>query len=144
MSRIIKTYSELINLQTFEERYEYLRLGSVVGESTFGYDRYLNQTFYRSERWRRHVRNKIILRDDGCDLGHADHPLNERIYIHHINPLTIEDIEADRSTLYDPENLICVSFGTHQAIHYGDASLLPKPLVVRTPGDTCLWKSRRG
>lgn len=136
---MIRTYSELKCYGTFIDRYNYLKLHGSVGEPTFGFERYINQTLYRSSRWRR-SRNKVILRDNGCDLGMPGYEINDKIIIHHINPLTIEDIEADSDWIYDPEYLICVSFMTHQAIHYGDSSLLPKEPVIRKPHDTCPWR----
>lgn len=134
-----KSYSELMRFNTFEERYEYLRSKAIVGEATFGGHRYLNQDFYRSKEWRS-VRDKIILRDEGLDLGVEDRPIFGRVIVHHINPITIDEIANCSSSLFDPENLICVSDLTHQAIHYGDASLLPEGLVERKPNDTCPWK----
>lgn len=133
-----KTYSELRKLGTFEDRFDYLRLRGNVGASTFGYDRYLNQAMYRSGEWRR-IRDQIIVRDEGCDLGIGD-PIVEKIIIHHINPITIEDIENASDSVFDPENLICTAPRTHLAIHYGDESLLPKAPIVRRPGDTIPWR----
>ena len=137
----IKTYSELIQLETFEERYEYLRLGGRVGEETFGFDRYLNQAFYKLEEWL-DVREFVIIRDNGCDLGSADHEIPEGVVImvHHINPITKEDILERNPCLFDPENLITTIKRTHDAIHYGDKSLLNLPPVERRPNDTCPWK----
>ena len=135
----IRTYSEIVKIPTFEERYEYLKLNGEVGSSTFGYDRYINQNFYRSKEWR-HTRRAVIVRDNGLDLGLEDHSIYGKILIHHMNPLMIEDFEENRSNLFDPEYLICVSHLTHNAIHYGDASLLPKDPVVRRPNDTSPWK----
>ena len=135
-----RCYSELIELPTFEDRFDYLQLKGRVGEDTFGHSRYLNQLFYHSPEWRR-FRDQIIIRDNGCDLAIDDRPIFDRIYIHHINPITVEDIEARRSFLMDPENAICVSFTTHNAIHYGDESLLINSQPTkRTPNDTCLWR----
>ena len=137
----IKTYSELIQLETFEERYEYLRLGGRVGEETFGFDRYLNQAFYKLEEWL-DVREFVIIRDNGCDLGSADHEIPEGVVImvHHINPITKEDILERNPCLFDPENLITTIKRTHDAIHYGDKSFLNLPPVERRPNDTCPWK----
>ena len=135
---MIRTYSELCQLETFLERFEYLKLKGAVGEATFGYDRYLNQRLYRSSRWRS-TRNSIIVRDEGCDLACPGYEIHGRLLVHHINPITVEDLIEERDIVYDPRNLVCVSHRTHQAIHYGDQSLLPKPLVVRHPGDTTLW-----
>ena len=134
-----RSYSELSQLKTFEERYEYLKLSGEVGNPTFGYDRYFNQSFYHSSEWRR-TRNLIILRDNGCDLGIPEYEIHGRIYIHHINPVTKEDIESNSDILLSPENLICVTFDTHNAIHYGDERTLPKTPIERVPGDTCPWR----
>lgn len=126
-------------MDSFRDRYLYLKLRGVVGEETFGYDRYVNQSLYKSPKWRR-TRREIIIRDNGCDLGVDGYELDDYIIVHHINPITLEDIEEEREMIFDPENLICCSSRTHKAIHFGDESLLPKELVIRTPGDTCLWK----
>ena len=134
-----KTYSEMVEFPTFEERFEYLKLGGKVGEATFGFDRYLNQTLYRSAEWRR-FRNKIIVRDQGCDLGIEDRSIGDRVIIHHLNPITIDDIVKRHPCLFDPENVVCVSFMTHEAIHYGDDSLLIKNPIERRPNDTCPWR----
>lgn len=134
----IRTYSEMRRLATFEERYEYLRLRGEVGRTTFGFDRYLNQRFYTSREWR-HIRNEIIARDNGLDLGCEGYEIHEKIIIHHMNPLTVEDIEHGDLDIMDPEYLITTTHRTHNAIHYGDASLLVQPLVERRPGDTKLW-----
>lgn len=140
-SRIIKTYTELSKIKDFEERYEYLRLGSRVGESTFGFERCINQMFYRSPEWK-HIRSEIIRRDNGCDLGIEGRDIFGKIEIHHINPITIEDIEKSSDLLLDPDNLICVSPMTHKAIHFGDKTLLPRnTITVRKPNDTCPWKN---
>ena len=136
---IIRTYSDLIRFSTFEERYEYLKLSGVVGKSTFGFDRYLNQLLYNSCFWKS-SRDKVIIRDQGCDLGVEGYDINDRIYVHHINPVTIEDIDKFGMELLDPEFLICTSFRTHNAIHFGDANQLPKPPIERKPGDTCPWR----
>lgn len=138
--KTIKTYSELMELPTFEERYEYLRLGGKVGEDTFGFDRYLNQIFYKSDEWKS-IRNKVITRDNGCDLGMPDREIRgERILVHHMNPITKEDIINRSDILLNPEYLITTVDNTHQAIHYGDSELLYKDPIVRTPNDTCPWK----
>ena len=134
----IRTYSELRRLRTLRERYEYLRLHGEVGWSTFGFDRYINQQFYQSRQWRQ-VRNQIILRDQGCDLGVEGYEIHERIAIHHMNPMTVADISNGDSRILDPEFLIAVAHQTHNAIHYGDERLLPRPLVERHAGDTKLW-----
>lgn len=135
----IKTYSELIELPTFKERYRYLRLIGRVGKDTFGFDRYLNQNFYRSIEWKR-VRDQVIVRDNGCDLGIEDRPITGKILIHHMNPITDKDILNLTDTLLNPEYLICVSHITHNAIHYGDENLLITEPIVRTKYDTCPWK----
>lgn len=135
----IRTYSELITIPTFEERFRYLRLKGSVGVDTFGFDRYLNQKFYRSIEWRR-VRDEVIVRDGGCDLGIEDRLIYGRILIHHLNPITEKDILHMTDALLNPEFLICVSHITHNAIHYGDENLLMKGPVIRTPNDTCPWK----
>lgn len=135
----MRTYEELKTLATIRERFEYLKLGGVVGDATFGFDRYLNQRFYTSELWKR-VRNQVILRDNGCDLGVAGYQIGSRIFIHHMNPLTVEDFLAgDETALLDPNFLICCSFDTHTAIHYGNQDMLPQDPVVRKPFDTCPW-----
>ena len=136
----IRRYSELKRLKTFDERYEYLRIGGLVGESVFSYERYLNQALYTSQRWRL-LRNKIIIRDNGCDLGVEGHDIYDKIIIHHMNPITREQIHNPDDSLFDPEFLICVCDRTHRAIHYGDKSLLPQGPVVRRPNDTCPWKN---
>lgn len=136
----IRTYSELSKLKTFKERYEYLKLSSVVGEDTFGYDRYLNQQFYKSTAWKR-VRDQVIIRDNGCDLGIDDRYINSRIYVHHMNPITKSDIINLTEYLLNPEYLICVSKNTHDAIHYGSEELLyTNHMVERRPNDTCPWR----
>ena len=134
-----RSFSELKKIRTFEERYQYLRLRGTVGQSTFGYDRYINQLFYNSKRWLK-TRDSIILRDKGCDLGIEGYELNSRIIIHHMNPITIEDIEQDLDVIYDPEFLISTSSDTHRAIHYSDSSLLQKTPIKRIYNDTCPWK----
>ena len=135
-----RTYSELITLPTFEERFKYLQLNGAVGRDTFGFDRYLNQYIYqRSQRWKS-IRDKIIVRDNGCDLGVEGYSIYGRIIIHHMNPISVEDILSDRDWIFDPEFLICVSHRTHNAIHYGDESLLPQTLIERTKNDTCPWR----
>lgn len=138
--KIIKTYSELITLPTFEERYRYLRLGGRVGEETFGFDRYLNQNFYRYDDEWLEVRDFVIQRDNGCDLAIEDREIKTRIIVHHINPITKDDILQRTSRLLDPENLVCTIKSTHDAIHYGDESLLILAPVERTKNDTCPWR----
>ena len=135
----IRTYSQLKRLQTFEERYDYLKLGGVVGEDTFGFDRYLNQNFYRSREWKR-VRDEVIMRDNGCDLGVDGHEIRGKILIHHMNPITSEDIHRVSDYLLNPEYLICVTHRTHNAIHYGDERLLVTAPIERTQNDTCPWR----
>ena len=138
---MIRRYSELIQLPTFEERFNYLKLNGVVANETFGFDRYLNQQFYRSAEWKR-VRQQVIIRDRGCDLAVPDHEIFDQIIVHHMNPMSLEDIENNPELLLDPEYLICVSLNTHNAIHYGDCSYgKNKDVVVdRMPGDTTLWR----
>ena len=135
----IRTYSQLKQLQAFEERYDYLKLGGVVGEDTFGFDRYLNQNFYRSREWK-HVRDEVIMRDNGCDLGVDGHEIRGKILIHHMNPITSEDIHRVSDYLLNPEYLICVAHRTHNAIHYGDESLIVTSPIERTQNDTCPWR----
>lgn len=136
----IKTYSELSQFQTFEERYRYLRLRGAVGEETFGFDRYLNQVFYqRSPKWKK-VRDFVIIRDNGCDLGLDGYDIYGKILVHHMNPITLKDLERESEYLLDPEFLICTSLNTHNAIHYGDESLLITTPIVRTKYDTCPWR----
>lgn len=134
----VRSYSELRRLETFEERYEYLRLSGVVGRPTFGFDRYINQRFYTSREWRQ-VRQDVIARDWGCDLAVEGHEVHERLVIHHLNPMVPADITGGEGDILDPEYLITTRHSTHNAIHYGEASLLPKPLVERRQGDTKLW-----
>lgn len=136
---ITRTYSELITLPTFEERYRYLKIGGRVGEDTFGFDRYLNQVFYKSKEWLR-IRDHVIARDYGCDLGMKDRKIFDRILIHHMNPISVEDIIKRSDFLLNPEYLICTVKATHDAIHYGDESKLFLGLVERTKNDTCPWK----
>lgn len=135
----IRTYSELITFPTFEERYEYLKLNGIIGENTFGCDRIFNQMFYAGKEWQP-IRDKIIVRDNGCDLGVVGYEIMGSIYVHHITPISIQDIKLKTKRLLDPENLICVSYNTHCAIHYGNKNSLPVPLIKRTPNDTCPWR----
>ena len=136
----IKTYSELITLPTFRERFCYLKIGGRVGEETFGWDRKINQYFYqRSDEWKS-IRNYVIVRDNGCDLGIEGYDIYSHIIVHHINPITVEDIRMSSDYLLDPEFLICTSLNTHNAIHYGDESLLYTSLIERTKNDTCPWR----
>lgn len=134
----VKTYKEMSRLETFEERFDYLKLNGSVGSDTFGFDRWLNQKFYRSKEWKRR-RDQIIIRDNGCDLGIPGREIQGKIIIHHINPITIEDICDITDYLTNPDYLVCTSQNTHNAIHYGDVNLLPKDPVTRKPGDTKLW-----
>lgn len=136
---MIRCYSDLIQLETFKERYYYLKLHGKVGEDTFGFDRYINQSLYKSKKWKR-TRSQVIIRDNGCDLGIEGHELDKYIVIHHMNPLTLEDIEEERDVVFNPEYLISCSSRTHKAIHFGDENLLPKDFVERRPNDTCLWR----
>lgn len=135
----IKTYSELISLPTFKERFEYLKIGGSIGEETFGYDRYLNQILYRSDEWRK-FRRDIIIRDDGKDLACEDYEVGLRAIVHHINPITVEDVLNRDPKIFDPENVITTSLNTHNAIHYGDESLLILEPIERSMNDTCPWK----
>jgi hypothetical protein len=133
-----RSYSELRKLHTFEERYDYLALRGEVGKATFGFDRWINQQFYRSREWKQ-VRDFVIVRDDGCDLGVAGYDIRSQLMVHHMNPILPEDLEQGESWVLDPEFLITTTHRTHNAIHYGDESLLAKPFVPRTAGDTKLW-----
>ena len=135
----MRTYTELNAIPDYEERYRYLKLNGQVGEETFGYDRIFNQMFYNSVEWR-HIRQQVIVRDNGCDMGMPEHEIGGRIIIHHMNPITIEDIRKGTTFLLNPEYLVCVSENTHKAIHYGDESLIDHDPVVRSPNDTCPWK----
>lgn len=137
--RTIRTYSELMRLPTFEERFRYLKLDGLVGKDTFGFDRYLNQEFYRSKEWKE-VRDFVIVRDNGCDLGMDGYEIVGRIYIHHMNPITVNDIVHSSDFLLNPDYLICVSHNTHNAVHYGDGDLLVTAPVERRKNDTCPWK----
>lgn len=135
----IRTFDELKRLRSFNERYEYLRLNGIVGSNTFGFDRYLNQILYASIRWKR-ARDIVIIRDNGCDLGIPGYEIKGHVYVHHMNPIRIEDIEREESSIVNPEYLICTSKNTHLAIHYGNEALLPTVPIVRYQGDTCPWK----
>lgn len=150
MKMSIRTYSELITFPTFEERYKYLQLGGQVGRETFGYDRYLNQILYNSQKWRR-FRDDIIIRDNACDLACEDHEIpswrdkngrlsGPKILIHHINPVIVDDIMERNPIIFDPENVITTTMLTHNAIHYGDESLLPKEPIERSKNDMCPWR----
>lgn len=138
---MIRTYSELSKLNTFEERYRYLKLNGAVGEETFGFDRYLNQILYQSDEWKR-CRRDIIIRDNGCDLGCEGFEVHGRILIHHINPITVDNIVNRNPKVFDPENLILTSHNTHQAIHYGNEDLLIRAPVERSKNDTCPWRRK--
>ena len=135
----IRTYSELITIPTFKERFEYLQLKGSVGKDTFGYDRHLNQVLYRSPEWKR-LRNQIIIRDCGCDLACEGYDIHSKVLIHHLNPITVEDVLARSRKVFDPDNLVCVSHNTHNAIHYGDVDLLATGPLIRTKNDTCPWR----
>lgn len=138
MSTTVRSYSDLVQFETFLERYEYLALRSEVGCETFGFNRWINQRFYTSTQWRR-LRQDIIVRDHGCDLGVEGYEIHTRLIIHHLNPITEDDINYGTRAALDPEFLICTTHNTHNAIHFGDASLLAKPYNPRSPGDTKLW-----
>ena len=135
----IKTYSELISLPTFKERFEYLKIGGTVGKETFGYDRYLNQILYRSDEWRK-FRRDIIIRDNGKDLACDDYDICGKVLVHHIDPITVEDVLNRHPKIFDPENVISTSLNTHNAIHYGDENLLILESIERTMNDTCPWR----
>ena len=140
MSTSIKTYSECISLPTFLDRFEYLKLSGSIGVETFGYDRHLNQTLYRSPEWKR-FRRDMIIRDMGCDLACDDYVIGGKILLHHINPISVDDVLKRHYNIFDPENVICVSMNTHNAIHYGDKDLLFTGIVERAKNDTCPWKT---
>lgn len=135
----IKTYSELITIPTFVERFRYLKLGGVIGEETFGFDRYLNQMLYKSQRWI-NTRDYVIIRDNGCDLAMEGHDIRGKILVHHMNPITIDDILHERDCVFDPEFLISTMLSTHNAIHYGDESLLVVAPIERRKNDMCPWR----
>jgi hypothetical protein len=134
----IRSYTELSRISTFEDRFEYLSLKGRVGESTFGYDRYVNQEFYRSVQWK-HVRDRVIARDEGCDLGIDGYEIHDKIFIHHMNPMRLSDIVDSNELILDPEYLVAVTHRTHQAIHYGDKNMIRQPYIPRRAGDTKLW-----
>lgn len=136
---MIRTYSELIRINNFEDRYRYLKLNGVVGVETFGFDRYLNQRFYKDQRWR-YVRDQVIVRDNGCDLGISDREIFGKVLVHHMNPITISDILNETDFLFNPDYLICTSKSTHDAIHYGSEEDLFSIIIERKPNDTCPWK----
>ena len=139
MKKMIRTYSELIKLKTFKDRFEYLKLDGIVGEETFGFDRYMNQIFYKSREWTS-VRRAVIIRDNGCDLGVECYEIHGKILIHHMNPINLSDIVHKTDELLNPDYLLTTVLSTHNAIHYGDASLLPALPIERRANDTCPWK----
>lgn len=139
VSLLIRTYHQLMQYSTFEERFKYLSLKGQVGEETYGFDRWINQKFYRSSEWKQ-IRNSIIIRDSGCDLGIIGREIPDRVIVHHMNPILVQDIQNASEYLLNPEYLICVSNNTHQAIHYGDEDLLMIMPAPRTANDTCPWK----
>lgn len=134
-----RSYSSLIKLRSFKDRFNYLSLAGIVGDATFGGHRYLNQMLYQSPKWKT-TRREVILRDNGCDLAHEDYSIDGRIYIHHLNPITIDDILQERPCVFDLDNLVCTEFRTHNAIHYGSEELLPRVVEDRKKNDTCLWR----
>lgn len=139
-SDFVRCYSEFVTLPTFEERFQYLKLSGRVGLDTFGFDRHINQNLYqRSLKWKK-ARDLVIIRDNGCDLGMEDREIYGKIIVHHMNPITLDDVLKDRDWIYDPEFLICTTHNTHNAIHYGDEHLLVKAPIERTLNDTCPWK----
>lgn len=139
ITKNIRTYSELITLPTFKERFEYLRLNGIVGKDTFGFDRYMNQIFYKSREWQS-LRNQIIIRDNGCDLGVDGYEIHGKILIHHMNPITLDDIVERNDYLLNPDFLISTMLTTHNAIHYGDEKLIDKEPIERSKNDTCPWR----
>lgn len=141
VTKMIRTYSELSQLMTFKERYEYLRLDGIVGEETFGFDRYMNQIFYKSKEWES-IRREVIIRDNGCDLGVNGYEIHGKILIHHMNPIDLKDIVYRTEILLNPEYLITTVLSTHNAIHYGDSNLLPYLPEERSMYDTCPWKRK--
>lgn len=137
---MIRTYSELLTFKTFEERFDYLKLNGIVGKATAGFDRYMNQLLYHNSKEWKAARRKVIVRDNGCDLGIEGYDILGKILVHHLNPITIDDVKNRSPTIFDLNNLICVSHNTHNAIHYGDESLLVKAPIERKLNDTCPWK----
>lgn len=135
----IRRYKELMRIDDYYERYRYLQLKGEVGMVTFGWERFMNQALYKTKRWKK-TRDEVIIRDCGCDLAHPDFEIRDRIIIHHMNPISADDIESESDIVFDPEFLICTTHMTHNAIHYGDESLLPRLPIERRPGDTCPWK----
>ena len=138
MTTMTRSYRELSRLHSFEDRFKYLALRGGVGDPTFGFDRWMNQQFYRSAEWR-HIRNEVIVRDEGCDLGIDGYEIHTGLTIHHMNPMTIADIRDSEEMIFDPDNLITVTHITHNAIHYGDPRQIPRQMVERRPGDTKMW-----
>lgn len=138
MTTMTRSYRELSRLHSFEDRFKYLALRGGVGDPTFGFDRWMNQQFYRSAEWR-HIRNEVIVRDEGCDLGIDGYEIHTGLTIHHMNPMTIADIRDSEEMILDPDNLITVTHITHNAIHYGDPRQIPRQMVERRPGDTKMW-----
>lgn len=138
MIMAIRSYTELQRLTTYDERYDYLKVNGQVGRTIFGFERYLNQQFYRSKQWRQ-ARSRVIARDEGLDLGIPGYEIFDKIIIHHMNPMTIEDIEGGNPDILNPEYLVTTTHNTHNAIHFGDSRLLRQPMVERRPGDTKLW-----
>lgn len=139
MKNYIKSYSELKEIESFLDRFEYLKINGKVGEETFGSKRQLNQILYKTKEWK-NVRDKVIIRDNACDLGSKDRPIFGKVLVHHINPISIDDILERNPKVFDLNNLVCVSHNTHEAIHYSNSDILEKDLVERKPNDTCLWK----
>lgn len=140
MTTTYKTYLDLIKIKSFEDRFKYLILDGMIGETTFGGHRYLNQVLYKSSKWK-NTRHEVILRDNGCDLAHEDFVINGPVYIHHLNPITIDDILKERPCVFDLNNLVCASFQTHNGIHYGHTeNILPRGPANRTKNDTCPWR----
>lgn len=137
----MKNYRELRSFDTFDERFDYLKLHGVIGQATFGFERYLNQALYHSREWK-YVKKEVVLRDNGCDLGIEGYEIYDQPLVHHINPITIEDIEVGADCIFDPDNLITTTIITHNAIHYGDVGMLPRYPVTRRRDDTCLWHRR--
>ena len=136
-----RSYHELRRIETFEERFRYLVLRGSVGVSSFGFDRWLNQRFYKSREWKQ-VRDVVIVRDNGCDLGIDGYEIHDMVLVHHMNPATVDDIVDGEEDLLNPDFLITTTHKTHNAIHFGDESLLPKPYIPRRPGDTQLWSRK--
>lgn len=135
----VRSYTEMLRIPEYKERFLYLQLSGMVGAQTFGNERYLNQILYNSAKWKK-CRNEVVIRDDGCDLACPDYPIKGRVIVHHINPITIDDILEERGIVFDLDNLISVAHSTHEAIHYGDEHLLPHNPTIRVKNDTCPWK----